>query len=407
MIEAHRTESPRPADPASLLYIATVPALIRNFLIPYATHFRARGWRVGAAANGATMVAALRDGFDDVHEIPVSRSVLDVGSLWRGQRAILGLLESRPDIVHVHTPIAAFLARVAVRRLPARERPAVVYTAHGFHFHKGGRAATNTLFLIAEKLAGRWTDRLIVINDEDHAAARRHRLVAKGHLVRMPGIGIDTTVYRRSSVPSDDAASARARLGIGDGVPLFVMVAELHPRKRPEDVIAALAAMRSTEAHLVLLGEGRQQRALEALVQRRGIRRRVHFMGFVEDVRPMLIGANALVLASTREGLARSIMEALSLEVPVIASTARGNEELVGDGCGLVVPTGDVGRLAAAMDWVAEHPEDARLMGARGRARMTVRYELAKVIQMHERVYGDVLREKMAREGGLHPGTVR
>jgi glycosyltransferase involved in cell wall biosynthesis len=394
VIDPQETGNPRSPGPLSLLYVATVAAPIRNFLVPYARHFRALGWRVDAAASGGTMVPVLRDEFDHVYEIPLSRSILDAPSLVRGQRAILGILESRPDIVHVHTPIAAFLTRAAVRRLPARQRPAVVYTAHGFHFFRAGNIATNTLFRTAERLAGRWTDQLIVINDEDHDAAVRHRLVAAGRLVRVPGIGIDTAEYCRSSVASGDVAKARERLGLAFGVPLFVVVAELHPNKRHKDVIAALASMRFTEAHLAFLGEGRERSALEVLVDRYRLGRRVHFLGFVEDVRPVLASATALVLASTREGLARAIMEALALEVPVIASTARGNEELVGDDSGILVPTGDVRRMAAAMDWLAEHPDEARLMGARGRARMTERYELAAVIQLHERVYADVLRER-------------
>ena len=394
MIDEQEEAIPQPAKPVSLLYLATVAAPLRNFLVPYAEHFRALGWTVNAAANGATAVPALRNAFDHVYDIPVSRSMLDAKSLVRGQRSILELLESEPDIVHVHTPIAAFLARVAVRRMSARRRPQLVYTAHGFHFYPRGRTATNGLFVLAEKVAGRWTDRLIVINDDDHAAARRHRLVGRGRLVRMPGIGIDTATYRRSSVMPADVTSARAALGIGAGVSLFAVVAELHPNKRHEDVIVALASMRSSEAHLALLGDGRERQTLEALVDRHGLRERVHFLGFVEDVRPVLAGANALVLASAREGLARSIMEALALEVPVIASTARGNNELVGDGCGLIVPTGDIARLAGAMDWIIEHADEARMMGARGRARIAERYELAKVINLHEQLYMDVLREK-------------
>ena len=186
---------------ASLLMVATVAHTIGHFLVPYAAHFRAVGWRVEAAANGATDDPVLRDTFDRVHEIPLSRSLLDLDGLARGARSLLAILEtSEPTIVHVHTPVAAFVARTAVRRLPAGRRPAVAYTAHGFHFYEGGNPATNTLFLTAERVAGRWTDRLVVINGEDFAAARRHKIVAPGRLVRMPGIGIDTDRWSPTSV---------------------------------------------------------------------------------------------------------------------------------------------------------------------------------------------------------------
>ena len=167
----------------SLLIVATVSGTIVRFLTPYATHFRAHGWRVDAAANGASTDPALVGAFDHLYELSLSRSVLDVRALLRGMRAMSDALESRPDIVHVHTPIAAFIARAAIRRLPAGRRPLVAYTAHGFHFHRAGSRVTNAVFLTAERIAGRWTDRLVVMNDEDLAAARRHRIVPIRRLV--------------------------------------------------------------------------------------------------------------------------------------------------------------------------------------------------------------------------------
>ena len=68
---------------------------------------------------------------------------------------------------------------------PARHRPAVAYTAHGFHFHEGGRRLPNAAFLFAERMAGRWTDRLVVINDEDEA--RRARTPARRRQVHSSG----------------------------------------------------------------------------------------------------------------------------------------------------------------------------------------------------------------------------
>ena len=73
-----------------------------------------------------------------------------------------------------------------MRREPAKRRPAVVYTAHGSHFYDSGNLVTNAVFLTAERTAGRWTDRLIVIDDEDQAAARDHHIVRQDRLVRMP-----------------------------------------------------------------------------------------------------------------------------------------------------------------------------------------------------------------------------
>ena len=389
---------PRPTR--KLLIVATVGHTIRNFLMPYAAHFRAKGWRVDMAANGAGDDEVLLAAFDHVYELPLSRSILDIGGILRTARAMSAILETGPDIVHVHTPIAGFVVRVAVHRVPADRRPAVAYTAHGFHFHSGGNVATNALFLTAERVAGRWTDRLVVINDEDEAAARRHRIVPRSHLVHMPGIGVDTRRYAPSSIDAEDITRIAAGLGIAADAPVFVVVAELRSRKRVQDAIAALAAMRHQDARLLLAGLGSERAHLETLVKDLGVQERVHFLGFVQDVRPLVRAATALILPSEREGLARSIMEALALEVPVIASTARGNRELIGIDSGIVVATGDVPGLAAAMDRLVDNPDERRAMGVRGRERMVEGYDLPILLRMHEDMYHAMIAERDAGETG-------
>jgi glycosyltransferase involved in cell wall biosynthesis len=382
---------------ASMLMLSTVSGTIAGFLLPYAVHFRALGWRVDAAANGAGSNPALAAAFDHVFEVPLSRSILDIIGIVRSVRAISALLGTGPDIVHVHTPIAAFLTRLAARRMPRDRRPAVAYTAHGFHFFAGGHPVTSAVFLAMERLAGRWTDRLIVINDEDEAAALRHRIVPGRRLVRMPGIGLDTHSYSPTAVAPDGPDRVRRDLGIAADVPVFAVVGELNRNKRQRDPIAGLVRMRHQSAHLILAGDGPRRAFLETQAHKLGLRDRVHFLGVVDDIRPVVGAATALILPSTREGLARSVMEALALEIPVIASTARGNRELVGTDAGIIVPTGDIAALASAMDRLIDHPDEAHAMGLRGRERMVERYDLNVLLRMHRALYEEMLAERRQR----------
>lgn len=382
-----------PAGP-SLLIVATVSSTVAAFLAPYADHFRSRGWRVDVAANGATSDPRLLASFDHAHELPLSRSLRDVRGLERARRAMQRVLEIPPDIVHVHTPIASFMTRYVVGRMPVERRPMVAYTAHGFHFHEGGHMVANALFLTAERIAARWTDRLIVISDEDEKAARRHRIVARRRLVRHPGIGLDTRFYAASAVDADTPARVREQLGITVDAPVYAVVGELNRNKRQVDAIAALSVMRNRDTHLLLAGGGPERPVLESQARDAGVEDRVHFLGVIDDVRPVVRAATALLLLSRREGLARSVMEALALEVPVIASTARGNRELLAEDSGIVFETSDVQGLARAMDWMIDHPDERRRMGGRGRARMVERYDIRLLIRMHEELYEGMLAER-------------
>jgi len=303
--------------------------------------------------------------------------------------------------VHVHTPIAAFVTRLMARTLPRSRRPAVVYTAHGFHFHRGGSRPANAAFHFAERLAGRWTDRLIVINDEDERAAREGRLVPRARLVRLPGVGIDLDHYRRDAIPPEAIERTRAELGVTAATMLFVVVGELHPNKRHRDVLAAFARLGPSDAVLAIAGDGRERERLEALAARLGVGDRVRFTGFVPDVRPLVAGASALLLVSGREGLPRAVMEAMALEVPVIVSDSRGSIELIGGGFGQVVHVGDVAALADAMRAVADGGPAVREMAERARRRVEAGYGLREVIAAHARTYEALLAEVRQDRAGV------
>jgi glycosyltransferase involved in cell wall biosynthesis len=215
----------------------------------------------------------------------------------------------------------------------------------------------------------------------------------------MPGIGVDTRFYDPARVDAGAVAMVRREQGIPVGASVFALVGELNRNKRPGDAISALAALRDRDAHLAVAGRGPERAELEAQARRQGVAERVHLLGEVHDIRPVVRGATALLLLSTREGLARSVMEALSLEVPVIASSARGNRELLGEDRGLVYETGDIAGLTEAMSWIVDHPAEARRMGERGRARMIERYDLSVLLRLHEDLYRSMLAERRAISG--------
>ncbi|MGQ9682323.1 MAG: glycosyltransferase [Anaerolineae bacterium] len=372
-----------------LLLVTTVAVTLRSFLLPFAEHYRARGWRVEAMANGVSACEVCQQAFDSVWEVPWSRNPLSAlldGAACRRVREVCA--KGRYDIVHVHTPVAAFVTRAALR--DALLRPKVVYTAHGFHFYRGGPVLRNAVFQLAERLAGRWTDYLVVINHEDLAAARRLRLVPPERVVYMPGIGIDRETYSRKRVTPEDVLRVRTEMGLGTADPLVVVVGELSRRKRPQDALAALALMRHRSSHLAFVGDGPLRERLQQRAMALGVGSRVHWLGQRGDVPALLRAAQAGLLASEREGLARSVMEALSLEVPFVGADSRGIRDLLADGCGLLVKVGDIAGMACALDWVLDHPEQARDMARRGRDRL-VEHDIARILHLHDLLYGKAL----------------
>jgi glycosyltransferase involved in cell wall biosynthesis len=374
-----------------LLITTSVPTTLTTFLLPYARHFRERGWVVHAASNGATGCAACRDAFDEVFDLPWTRRPRDPVNVTVAPRRLQALVEAGGyDLVHTHDPIAAFVTRLALRRMRARGRPRVIYTAHGFHFHGEGGRVSNGVFRSMEWVAGRWTDYLIVINRDDEQAARRFGIVAPDRLRYMPGIGVDLATYARDRVAPDRPQLLRAELGVPSDAPLLTMIAEFNPGKRHRDAVAALALAKRRDVHLLLAGTGPLMEAVRAAAADAGVGARVHLLGFRGDVPDLLHASFASILPSEREGLPRCIMESLCLERPVISTRIRGVRELVDDETGVLAEVGDVAAMARAIDALADDPELRARMGRTGRERMQA-FGFDRVVAMHEALYGEAL----------------
>jgi glycosyltransferase involved in cell wall biosynthesis len=367
-----------------LLMVATVPDTLRGFLLPFAEHFSSRGFQVDAMADGITRCAACTTGFDRVWDVGWSRHPLDWRNVGACRRVRQVVAQQGYDLVHVHTPVAAFVTRLALRRLRRSGRPRVIYTAHGFHFYRAGPKPQCAVFRALETLAARWTDYLVVINREDEHSARR--LLPWERVQYMPGIGVDLDRYGPAAVTDAEVARVRRDLGVGPETHVFLVIAEFIPRKRHRDALVAFARLDRPDARLVLAGAGPLLDEVRQQAAQLGIADRVSFLGVRSDIPALVRASVAVVLASEQEGLPRSVMEALSLGVPVIGTRIRGTADLLQGECGLLVPVGDTEALAGAMRTMLDHPDAARDMARRGRARMA-EYDVRIILALHESLY--------------------
>lgn len=370
-----------------LLMVTTIAETLRAFLLPFARHFRAKGWQVDAMAQGVSTSPECLEAFDKVWEIEWSRNPLDPRNFIAAPRVIKQVMDQgKYDIVHVHTPVAAFVTRYALNDLRKQGKCQVIYTAHGFHFHPGGKPLKNAIYLNLEKLAGRWTDYLVTINREDELAAKRHHILPEDRILYMPGIGVNLNYYNPEGVSEAEVARVRYELGITQKNSLFLSIADFDPGKRHRDVLKAFAKLSRLDVHLAFAGDGPLLEEMQQLALDLGIQNQVHFLGRRNDI-PLLTRASlATILVSEREGLPRSVMESLSLEVPVIGTQIRGIQGLLEGGCGVLVEVGDIKGLSEAIAWVIEHPEEAKTMGKRGRKRMGA-YDLQQIVKLHEALY--------------------
>lgn len=372
-----------------LLIVTTVPITIRSFLLPFIRHFKSLGWQVDGMAQGLTTDSEVVTACDRVWDIQWSRNVLDPRNLLSGVSRVKEIVaQENYDLVHVHTPIAAFVTRYALKDFPNTK---VIYTAHGFHFYKGGSLLKNAIFLGLEKLAGAWTDYLITINQEDEKAAKQYRFLPSERIYYTRGIGVDTNYYTSRQVTEAEVLKICQELNLSDSDSLLLAIAEFTPRKRHRDLLHALAKLSKPQVHLALAGEGPLKAEIEQLATQLGIAQQVHFLGFRTDIPTLIQAADAVLLVSQQEGLPRSIMEAMCLATPVIGSNIRGTKDLLEDGCGILVELGDTDAIAQAMAKVVDDPQSAA-MAQKALVKMQ-HYDIKQIIEQYTEIYNLALAE--------------
>lgn len=183
---------------------------------------------------------------------------------------------------------------------------------------------------------------------------------SKIHVVRC-GVGESfLTSKLGDKVPDDLRLCTVARLSAQKGVPLLLSAAaQLHGE--------------GLNFHLTILGDGEMRAEVESIIEQKGLRNHISLAGWAssETVIEHLLSARAMVLPSFAEGLPVVIMEALSIERPVIATAIAGVPELVDAQCGWLVPAGNVEKLASAMAEALTAPtERLAEMGRVGRTRV-------------------------------------
>ncbi len=379
-----------------VLHVCAVAFGLETLLLPQIDFLRGRGLTVEAACSPDPRVERLRARGYTIHEIqidrriaavPNSKSVLELGKLMRTERY---------DLVHTHAPVASVLGRVAAK-LAGVER--IVYTAHGFYFHDDMPRQKYALYHGIEKSVAQITDRILVQSQEDFDTAVNTGL-GSAKKIRYLGNGVDLGRFDRTALSEERRRNLRRDLRIPEGHgPILGITGRITEEKGFGELIEAMSFLREDfpEAHLIVIGgqlsterDAFQDRLVD-FIGEQGLDSHVTFAGFRDDVQDLLGLLDVFVLPSYREGLPRSVLEAMAMELPVVATRVRGCREAVVDRVtGLLVPARDSSALKKAIAQILSSHELAQRLGKAGRERVVTTFDEQFVFARLENYYREL-----------------
>jgi glycosyltransferase involved in cell wall biosynthesis len=304
----------------------------------------------------------------------------------------------QPDIVHTHSAKAGILGRFAGHTLRgewAENQPAIVHTIHGLAFHPYQNKCLNKFYIALEKSAARRTDFFISVAD---AMTSRQKAA---------GIGIDkpyATAYSAieeeqflNPIPKERIDDFRRKYGIPQDAIVLITIARLFMLKGHDYIIesACRLAPQFEKAVWLFVGDGNLSDYYKAQVQQLGLTDKIRFTGLLppSEIPLAIQSSDILVHCSLREGLARTLPQAMLCSKPAISFDVDGASEVVNENTGRLIEPKNVEQLTQACAELIEDENLRKKLGEAGREFVKEKFTPETMIDRIEAVYRKLLEE--------------
>lgn len=308
-----------------VLIVSALAGFIRSFLTQDIKILQSMGYEVWCAANKNHPGA---DGIDDYFKnLNVKFIQIDFSSTSPLSRSsFLAYIQlnrviknNEFKIVHCHTPIASVITRWICRK-ERKHGLKVIYTTHGFYFHKKSSKKSWMVYGKIEKFMSRFCDAIVTINTEDYSNAKN--MYCK-NVYYISGVGVDIDKFKKTIVDRDEY---RKSIGVNKNDIMVLSVGELSKRKNQIVVVKALANIKSDNYILVHCGNvinnvGVKEELLKVATDNNV---RVKLLGLRKDIPEICKCADVGTISSTREGLGLAGIEMIASGLPIVASNVHG-----------------------------------------------------------------------------------
>ena len=330
----------------------------------------ARGHDVYAAVRpGSPLPRHLQLPTEKILTLPL-RNALDVQSARELEKFVR---RKKIDVVHAHMARDYSLASYAARRRETKfiVTRHVLFKLNRLHRHTLSRAAC-----------------VIAVSQAVARELRTSRIVSDDQIAVIHN-GIDVDRIQKTCAAFSPEPFLRS-LGIAVGVPLVGSIGELRTLKRHDDFIRAAALVRKEfpETQFVLAGVGDGREQLEKLVNELGLTNHFHFLGWLDEADKLLCAMDVFVSASETESFGLAIVEAMAAGTAVVATATEGAQEVIEDQkTGLLVPIGDVERIARSVVNLLSDPEKRERLTTESVKSVAKKFSLTRMVDDIEKIY--------------------
>lgn len=278
-----------------------------------------------------------------------------------------------PDIIACHSSMAGIIGRITSAFF---KKPKVVFTAHSWAFTDGAPIIRKIFMIPMEKFLALFTHKIICVSDFDKLIASKYK-IAKSNKLQVVYNGVTNRELR--------SISERETFKI-------ITVTRFDYPKLPDLLVRSLALIKQDNIKLDIIGYGPQEKEIKDLINKHNLSNKVKIYNSVkkEDVINMLADSDLFVLISKHEGLPITILEAMSVGLPIIASNVGGIPEEIDSSCGVLVDN-DIYKIRDAIVDISSDKSIITKFSTSSYNRQRAFFSPEKFIQETENVYKSIL----------------
>ncbi|GGK09140.1 glycosyl transferase family 1 [Lentibacillus kapialis] len=378
-----------------ILQVCAVSTTVDKQLKPLIKKSIDDGFEVHIACSDDGNLEHLRDKGYIVHEVHIDRRISFSSNLNSVKELYRLIKVHKYDIVHVHTPIASILGRIAAKLAGVKN---IIYTAHGYYFHEEmSKKEYNFYYRIEKYFAKFATDYLLLQSQEDYELSIENRFKKVNRIIHL-GNGVDIYNKFNSKIMTvEELENIKNDLGISQEDIVFAFIGRFVREKGIYELVEAFSKVNKMNKNvkLLLIGDlldSERDQDINHSIAEWKTNSNIIFTGIRSDINYLLAVSDVFVLPSHREGLPRSIIEAMAMEKPVIATNIRGCREEVEHGeTGYLTEKENIDELYTRMVEYINNPDSMIEMGKNARDIVEEQYDEEKVLNKQLNLFNSLI----------------
>lgn len=307
--------------------------------------------------------------------------------------------KEKPDVVHLNSSKAGVIGALAawlIKLTTNNQQLKTIFTAHGWVFNPDNDLSwpLRKFYILLHKFAARFQDRIINVSEYDRKLAIRHKIAPPEKLVTVRNgldikraLFLNKTAARKKLTKMIDCRAptqVEARNDMSDA--WIGSIGRLVKEKNYETFVRSAVLIKDPNIKFFIIGDGYEKKKLRALINNLNLQDKFFIIGNLAPAAPYLKAFDIFVLSSIKEGLPYTLLEAMTVGLPIIATRVGGMTEII-DGRGIVILPREPEELARAINHLIQNPAEAEKMSQAACQFAKDNLDLRKMISETEKIY--------------------